>query len=1131
MGDEPASSMDTSLVSNGQSEGGGDSQLSDRLSRLSASSHRKTSGVSLESNGTGGSAASEPNGGYARGRFVRSQEVLVPPTLEDVIPHDSPSVSWQLFSVVLQRAPVVGFGIGVSGGRDNPHFVSGRDPHFVVASDPSILISDVLHNGPAFGLVQVNDRIVSANGVSLENADYATAVQLMREAQQLNMIVKRRVPIPLIELEQRTLKFTLSKSRKKDDFGITLGCKFYIKEITNPKLAEKEPGLKEGDSVLRINGTALDGVSLEEATRLLQRSREKLSLVVQRDVRRGAPGSRWPSQTTVYERLGSVSATPRQSPTPANYGPTASSSDFGGPAGHLPRRPAEYSPAPKRYSDPATMNYGQPQGYTQHSAVQQPAQFPLHQSHYGSSYAAYPNGLPRAMAPRAASQTPSVCSSPRLMGPTPALYASNYANNSPVPHAAHQQPAASQRAGQIEVIRFQKPSPDSSLGIRVIGGNHVGIFVSAVQEDSAASQHRIQMNGLTREEAVEHLLSLGSDVCVKLERCLDEYTQMKNHPVGDSFYIRTHFAYQRKSRLELSFAPGDIFHCTDSLFNGTVGYWHVTKVYSASEAEIRPAEASGVIPNLKTAEHLAKQARAMDSGTLGRTLFRKKLQTTFYGVNGAAMDAPTPAYERVALRKPAFKRPVVLFGPLADVARQLLLSNFALYFDTVNDENMIRMSSVKTNKHCLLNISPCSVERLQAAQFAPIVILIDVDSRNRIRELRSRAGATTASARRLLDQTAKIKKYHSHLLTGSFFPIVLVVHPFIPATLDALKEDGWFDALRMLIAHLQERRVWIPESTPANINELVLFPMQNAQDGDSESVKGADYAIYDATNPAETKRPEPTTASPARNTFASAFSRNAYGRTHPTNSTGHCEGSPGKSELSSGDVAYYDVKQILAEHYPSDSTSQASQQLSSVSLNPQPQSRPAASNLRGVNLSPMERRKELTVINGDHNSGGLSGDESTSNRKADHSPFDAPFIDDNPPNGESSVVEQLHAIVDWNGGTLLGRKSGVKLVIPASALPFGKKQEVFVKICRTETSGPNGQKATIPTIVCGPSGLHFNAPVEFKLPRGVDRTAAFDQPNNFVLKTEAGEEAGAAKVARERRRREERGSVTTGSAN
>lgn len=70
------------------------------------------------------------------------------------------------------------------------------------------------------------------------------------------------------------------------DFGIVLGCKFYIKEIMNRKLAEKDPGLREGDTVLRINGQSVEGITIEEATKWLSKSREKLSLVVQRDVRR-----------------------------------------------------------------------------------------------------------------------------------------------------------------------------------------------------------------------------------------------------------------------------------------------------------------------------------------------------------------------------------------------------------------------------------------------------------------------------------------------------------------------------------------------------------------------------------------------------------------------------------------------------------------------------------------------------------------------------------------------------------------------------------------------------------------------------------------------------------------------------
>lgn len=88
-----------------------------------------------------------------------------------------------------------------------------------------------------------------------------------------------------------------------------------------------------------------------------------------------------------------------------------------------------------------------------------------------------------------------------------------------------------------------------------------------------------QMNGLTREEAVEHLLNLGHDVLIRFERCPEEYNHVKNNQIGDSFYIRTHFPCQRKlDRLDLLFQPGDIFHVTDTLFNGTVGKWQATKV-------------------------------------------------------------------------------------------------------------------------------------------------------------------------------------------------------------------------------------------------------------------------------------------------------------------------------------------------------------------------------------------------------------------------------------------------------------------------------------------------------------------------------------------------------------------------
>ena len=54
-------------------------------------------------------------------------------------------MTWEYHHVTLSRVPGYGFGIAVSGGRDNPHFANG---------DPSIAISDVIKGGPAEGKLQ-----------------------------------------------------------------------------------------------------------------------------------------------------------------------------------------------------------------------------------------------------------------------------------------------------------------------------------------------------------------------------------------------------------------------------------------------------------------------------------------------------------------------------------------------------------------------------------------------------------------------------------------------------------------------------------------------------------------------------------------------------------------------------------------------------------------------------------------------------------------------------------------------------------------------------------------------------------------------------------------------------------------
>ena len=66
------------------------------------------------------------------------------------------------------------------------------------------------------------------------------------------------------------------------DFGIVLGCRIYVKEILNKAVAEKEGGLREGDVLLNINNSTTENLNLKEARKLIESTKERLQLLVQR---------------------------------------------------------------------------------------------------------------------------------------------------------------------------------------------------------------------------------------------------------------------------------------------------------------------------------------------------------------------------------------------------------------------------------------------------------------------------------------------------------------------------------------------------------------------------------------------------------------------------------------------------------------------------------------------------------------------------------------------------------------------------------------------------------------------------------------------------------------------------------
>ena len=177
----------------------------------------------------------------------------------------------------------------------------------------------------------------------------------------------------------------------------------------------------------------------------------------------------------------------------------------------------------------------------------------------------------------------------------------------------------------------------------------------------------------------------------------DEYDQIVSLQKGDSFYIKAHFNYDQPEKSEMTFNKSDVFHVVDTLHNGVVGSWQAFRMDPFLSGLGRAAEQvqKGVIPNKSRAEEIAtkqfnlakkEQNHAEQKGT---SFFRRRKDKSGHHRRSKSLGkdhwedlvwsesmSKFPAYEKVSLRHPGFPRPVVIFGPVADLARERLLRDF-----------------------------------------------------------------------------------------------------------------------------------------------------------------------------------------------------------------------------------------------------------------------------------------------------------------------------------------------------------------------------------------------------------------------------------------------------------------------
>ncbi|XP_033303318.1 disks large homolog 5 isoform X4 [Bombus bifarius] len=253
----------------------------------------------------------------------------------------------------------------------------------------------------------------------------------------------------------------------------------------------------------------------------------------------------------------------------------------------------------------------------------------------------------------------------------------------------------------------------SNLGISLVGGNGVGIFVHSVQPGCLAEDaglrpgdRILEYNGVdlrqaTAEQAALELARPADKVTLIAQYVPERYNEVKDKP-GDSFYVKAMFdrVGEVGDSLQLRFSKDDILYVDNTMFNGTPGHWRAWIVDQAGRRQT-----CGIIPSkFKVEEELLLRRSLGDletdttrrgSTSARRSFFRRKkhqrsssrdskelshltgVNLGWYSDSGTLNEETLPAsYQRVErLDYPAL-RPVLIIGPLSECVVTKLLQEF-----------------------------------------------------------------------------------------------------------------------------------------------------------------------------------------------------------------------------------------------------------------------------------------------------------------------------------------------------------------------------------------------------------------------------------------------------------------------
>ncbi|KAH8413253.1 hypothetical protein KR009_009237 [Drosophila setifemur] len=193
-----------------------------------------------------------------------------------------------------------------------------------------------------------------------------------------------------------------------------------------------------------------------------------------------------------------------------------------------------------------------------------------------------------------------------------------------------------------ETLRYVTLHMDKSknLGIKLFGGNKVGIYVHDVapgspsdhagirKGDQILEYNGVDLSGVTAEQAANEISKLTDTVTMLVQNKLHTLKQIKDEP-GDSFYIRVGF--DRIGELnedDLRFVKDEVLYVDNTVFNGTFGLWRAWKLDAMGHRK-----ECGIIPSQMKVEEELRSGEVVDCDTgtarrgstsARRSFFRRK---------------------------------------------------------------------------------------------------------------------------------------------------------------------------------------------------------------------------------------------------------------------------------------------------------------------------------------------------------------------------------------------------------------------------------------------------------------------------------------------------------------------------